>query len=397
MSKLRLGVAGLGIGGGAALAGAERSPVTEIVAASDIRKGALDTFQKRYGGRVYERVEDLCADPDVDVIWVATPNQFHCPHVVMAAEHGKHVIGEKPMALSVAECEKMVEAADRNGVKLLCGHTYSMSPNIQALLHEARSGRLGRLISIHAWMHFPWLLSPRVPEEYDLSLGGGVVYRHGPHVIDTIRLLGGGMVRSVRASVGQWMPERPAPGNFSAYMEFEDGTPATFVYNGYGYFDTTELTSDEGPQLEGQAKRARQRAENRRALRNHEIDAEAAKEAQRFGGREPAEGGGRRPAGAEQPGGMGIVVASFERGDLRHSYDGLFVYDDEGRRHLPVYGERGVGMLEMQDMYDAVVEGKPIAHDGRWGMGTLEVAVAIMESAREHREIILSHQCPAID
>ncbi len=396
MAKLRLGIAGLGIGGGAALAGAEKSPVTEIVAASDVRASALDIFQKKYGGRTYQRVEDLCADPDIDVIWVATPNQFHCDHVVMAANHGKHVIGEKPMALSVAECEKMVEAADRNGVKLLCGHTYSMSPNIQALLQEANSGKYGRLISIHAWNSFPWLLSPRVPEEYDLSLGGGVVYRHGPHVIDTIRLLGGGMVKTVRASVGAWMPERPAPGNFSAYMEFEDGTPATFVYNGYGYFDTTELTSDEGPQLEDQQKRAQRRAQNRQAIRNNTVDAVAAKEAQRFGGTEPTDTS-RRPVGKEQPGGMGIIVASFERGDLRHSYDGLFVYDDEGRHHIPVYGDRGVGVLEMQDMYDAVVNGKPISHDGRWGMGTLEVATAIMDSAKEHREIILTHQCPTVE
>jgi phthalate 4,5-cis-dihydrodiol dehydrogenase len=123
VAKLRLGVAGLGIGGGAALAGAEQSPVTEIVAAADMRTSALDVFKQRYGGRTYERVEDLCADPDVDVVWIATPNQFHCEHVVMAAEHGKHVIGEKPMALSVAECERMVEAAERNNVQLLCGHT----------------------------------------------------------------------------------------------------------------------------------------------------------------------------------------------------------------------------------------------------------------------------------
>jgi phthalate 4,5-cis-dihydrodiol dehydrogenase len=391
--KLRLGVAGLGIGGAAALAGAAQSPVTEIVAAADTRKSALDVFRQRYGGRTYERVEDLCADPDVDVVWIATPNQYHRPHVVMAAEHGKHVIGEKPMALSVEECEQMVEAAERNNVQLLCGHTYSMSPHIQALLKEARSGKYGRLISIHAWNAFPWLLSPRVPEEYDLSLGGGVVYRHGPHVIDTIRLLGGGMVKFVRARVGAWMPERPAPGNISAYMEFEDGTPATFVYNGYGYFETTEFSSDEGLRMANQAQRARRRAEQRRALRAGEGDPEAAKEAQRFGGNAPAEGP-RPPAGQEQPGGMGIVLASFERGDLRHSYDGVFIYDDEGRHHIQIYESRGVGMLEMQDLYDALYEGKPLEHDGRWGMGTLEVATAIMQSSEQGRDIMLTHQCP---
>ena len=117
-----------------------------------------------------------------------------------------------------------------------------MSPDIQAMWAIARSGELGRLIAINSWLSTDWLLKPRVAEEIDEALGGGVVYRHAPHLIDTVRLLGGGRVRSVRAMVGRWMPERPCPGNFSAYLEFEDGTPATIAYNGYGYFDTSELT-----------------------------------------------------------------------------------------------------------------------------------------------------------
>lgn len=190
------------------------------------------------------------------------------------------------------------------------------------------------------------------------------------------------------------MPERPAPGNFSAYMEFQDGTPATFVYNGYGYFDTNELTSDEGPRLRKQAERATQRAEMRRTLRSNEVDAEAAKEAQRFGSPDRIAERRRPRAGEERPGGFAIIVASYERGDLRHSHDGLFVYDDEGRHHIPVYDEWAVGALEVQQMHEAIFDGKPIAHDGRWGMATPEVATAIIQSSQEHRDITLTHQCP---
>ncbi len=64
-----------------------------------------------------------------------------------------------------------------------------------------------------------------------------------------------GSVRSVRAMVGRWMKERPCPGNFSAYLEFEDGTPATIVYNGYGYFDTSELTWGIGNRMYTDAER----------------------------------------------------------------------------------------------------------------------------------------------
>ena len=71
--------------------------------------------------------------------------------------------------------------------------------------------------------------------------GGGLIHRQGPHQIDVLRLLGGGMLRSVRGTTGKWHKERPIPGFYTAYMEFEDGTPATILHNGYGYFLTAEL------------------------------------------------------------------------------------------------------------------------------------------------------------
>src|SRR5215475_2502891 len=276
--RLKLGIAGLGVASTLFLPGVEQSPHARIVAAADKRRNALDAFERKYQGRTYDSVEALCADPDIDVIWVATPNQHHCPHTVVAADHGKHVICTKPMALTVAECEAMCAAAERNGVKLLCGQTYSMSPDVQAMWAVARSGELGRLIAINTWLSTDWLLKPRMPEELDEALGGGVVYRHAPHLIDTVRLLGGGRVRSVRASVGRWLPQRPCPGNFSAYLEFEDGTPATIAYNGYGYFDTSELTWGIGNRMYSDA----ERVGVRQALRRGE-KSEDAKEGLRFG------------------------------------------------------------------------------------------------------------------
>jgi phthalate 4,5-cis-dihydrodiol dehydrogenase len=246
-------------------------------------------------------------------------------------------------------------------------------------------------------MFTDWLLKPRVSEETDEALGGGVVYRHAPHLIDTVRLLGGGRLRSVRAAVGRWMPERPCPGNFSAYLEFEDGTPATIAYNGYGYFDTSELTWGIGNRMYTDA----ERVSVRHALRRGEIDVDAAKEGMRFGaGATHAASRGGAGAAISAAGTrahiawFGIVVASFERGDIRQSPNGIFVYGDNGRREIPVHGGRGTGMLEMRELYEAVFEGKPITHDGRWAMATLEVGNAIVQSARERREITLTRQVP---
>jgi phthalate 4,5-cis-dihydrodiol dehydrogenase len=391
---LRLGVAGLGVASTLFLPGVEAYPNAQIVAAADRRPGALEAFAEKYGARTYDSIAALCADPEVDVVWIATPNQFHCEHTVLAAQHKKHVICTKPMALSVAEAQRMCEAADRNGVQLLCGQTWSMSPDIQAMWNVVTSGELGRLIAVNTWLSTDWLLKPRVPEELDEALGGGVVYRHAPHLIDTVRLLGGGHVRSVRGSVGRWMRERPCAGNFSAYLEFEDGTPATIAYNGYGFFDTSELTWGIGNRLYSDE----ERIGVRKALRDGTFDNDAAKEDMRFGAGD-AEAKSARNAGSSNAAGtrahigwFGITVASCERGDVRQSPNGLYVYDANGRREIPVSGGRGTGMLEMREMFECLSEGTPIVHDGRWALATLEVQMAILESGSERREIMLSHQ-----
>src|SRR5581483_5422012 len=285
-----------------------------IAAAADTRHEALKAFEKRYGGRGYQTVEDLCADPDVDAVWVSTPNQFHCEHVITAAEHGKHVVVEKPVALNIDDCERMVAAAEKNNVKLLCGHTQSFNPAIREMRRIVQSGELGPLRAILTWMSTDWMLRPRMEQELNLALGGGVVYRQGPHQIDIVRLIGGGLVRSVRGQVGQLMPERSAPGNYMAFLEFEDGTPATVIYNGYGYFDTSEFMGGYGERHYT----PEARVSVRRAIRDQARDENKAKEAMRFGGQSEGEfSQGSEQAGRRErlPGGgsfFGITVVTCE-------------------------------------------------------------------------------------
>src|SRR5688572_10664369 len=145
---LKVGVAGLGAGAVAVIRAMENAPRMELLAAADVRPEALQAFQQRYGGRAYDSVEKLCQGPDVEVIWVSTPNQYHCEHVVMAANHGKHVVAEKPMALNLEEAGRMVEAAETNGVRLLCGHTASLMAAYQAMRDMVRSEELGKVCAI---------------------------------------------------------------------------------------------------------------------------------------------------------------------------------------------------------------------------------------------------------
>jgi phthalate 4,5-cis-dihydrodiol dehydrogenase len=397
---LKFGVVGIGNAGGGVLSMMQAMPGIEVVAAADLRQYARDTFEKEIGGRAYDSLKKMCEDPDVEAIWIATPNPLHCPHSIMASEHGKHVVVEKPMALSLEEAEQMIAAADKNGVKLFSGHTRAFDPAVQAMGRIIRSGEIGSLKAMNVWAFTNWMLRPRMPEEVDVTKGGGVAFRQAPHQIDTLRFLGGGKVRSIRGMTSTWMAGRMgAPGYFSAYMEFEDGTPATVTYNGYGYFMASELLPWES---EPQAISPDARAKIRKSLQDGTWNENQAKDDLRFGGtqqRQPEASGGGGPRRPRFLSDLGLLLVMCERGMLRQSPEGLYVYDDNGVHEVPVSIESGPTRSDptLDEVYRGVVLGEPIFHDGAWGMATLEVQLALMQSAKEHREISLSHQVAVPD
>jgi predicted dehydrogenase len=215
---LNVGVVGLGLAAASVTPAMVAMPHVNLVAGADINPRALQAFKEKYGAKTYASIEALCDDPDIDAVWIATPNTCHCPHVILAAERGKHVIVEKPMAISLAEAERMIEAAERHGVQLLCGGSRSSSAVVRKMREVVVSGALGRLRAMITWSATDWMLRPRRPDELDVSQGGGVVYRQAPHQVDSVRLLAGGKVSSVRGVTGQWMaPRHTAPGFFPRY------------------------------------------------------------------------------------------------------------------------------------------------------------------------------------
>ena len=396
--RLKVGIAGLGAGAVQVVRALEHSPQVQLIAAADLRPEALATFQERYGGRGYDSVEKLCGDPDVEVIWISTPNQFHCEHTVLAAQHGKNIVVEKPMALSLAEAQRMVDAVEANGVRLLCGHTASLMVAYQAMRDVIRSEELGKVGAINILSYTDWMFRPRMPQEVEIATGGGVPYRQGPHHVDTIRLLGGGRVKSVRAATGQWFQgrNRDVPGYYSALLEFEEGHSGVLIHNGYGYFSSQELLAGAGRRIGADAGLLR------KELRTGASDETEAKNERRFGGRDESTPQAGVAAATEstvrwrgfQPD-LGIVLVSCEGGDIRQSPNGLYIYDGSGQREVAIAGIADERTAELDEMYDAIVENRPNRHDGRWGMATLEVVLGIMQSSREHREIEMQHQCPA--
>ena len=389
---LRLGMAGLGVASTQILPPIAKLPFIRITAAADTRADAVAKFREQYQAEGYTSIEELCASGNVDAVYIATPNSLHAEHAIIAAKNKKHIIVEKPMAMTLAECDAMNEAADKYGVKLLCGHTHSFDPPIRKIREIVKSGELGKLCMINTWNYNEFMYRPRM--KHELAMTRGVVLNQGPHHVDIVRLIGGGMVRSVRAMTGVWDPAREWEGSYTCYLEFDDGTPATLVYSGYGFFDTAELFEwvGEGGQHRAPETNLSVRAKLR-AVRTAEEE-EQLKEGMRFGGKREGEFSHVWTGERKQPF-FGHTVVSCQKGDIRQTPDGLKIYGESAQReiNLPA-GSRG-REAEVEELYDAVVKGRPVVHGGRWGAATLEVCLAMLDSAKQRKEIFLSHQVPS--
>ena len=375
MKKLRIGVAGLGRAF-AVMSPAFRDPRVELVAAADPRGEALKKFKKDYGGRCYGTVEDLCADPAVDVVYVATPHELHAAHARLAASAGKHLLVEKPMALSLDDCRAMIDAARKAGVALVVGHSHSFDAPILHTKKLIESNSFGRVRMITALDFTDFVYRPRRPEE----LATGAIYNQAAHQVDIVRLLAGAKVRSVRAFTGDWDAARPTEGAYSCLLGFDNGIFANAVYSGYAHFDSDEFMGWVGemgqkkdPKEYGLARKALQKARN-------EVDL---KSSRNYGGPSFRE---TRSAAHQH---FGLFIASCEKADLRPLPTGVMIYGDSKRRLDRLPRPRLPRVEVIDELYGAVVEGRAPLHSGESAMATLEVCLAIRQSSREKRDIFL--------
>ena len=116
MRKLNVGAVGLGRAFALMAPTLAADARMRLAAGSDPRPEARKRFAEEFGAPAYATIEELCADPAIEVVYVATPHQFHAAQACLAASRGKHVLVEKPMALSAGQCRSMIEAARAAGV-----------------------------------------------------------------------------------------------------------------------------------------------------------------------------------------------------------------------------------------------------------------------------------------
>ncbi len=117
-APLGLAIAGLGMAGAVMVRAAAAHPGVTLVAAADPHDAPRDAFARDFNARAYADIGELCADPAVEIVYIATPHQFHAAHAALAAGAGKHIILEKPMALTLADCDAIIAAVERANIHL---------------------------------------------------------------------------------------------------------------------------------------------------------------------------------------------------------------------------------------------------------------------------------------
>lgn len=379
-----MGVVGLGRAFNVMLPTFTADPRISLVAAADVRAEARARFAADFGGKAYGTVAELCADPAVELVYVATPHEYHTEHALLAAHAGKHLLVEKPIALSLDDAADIIDAARSASVRLVVGHSHSFDAPVRRLRELIVSGQFGAVGMINAINYTDYLYRPRRPEELDTARGGGALFNQAAHQVDIVRLIGGGRVASVRAATGAWDRARQTEGAYAALLTFADGAFASLTYSGYGGFDSDEIEDWIGEMgrrktpYAGAARPAFSTAEEETTFKN----------ARNYGGAE-FRGPEVQPLMHQH---FGTLLVSCQRADLRAVPTGVMIYQD-GTARLDALPPPVVPRAEVIDeIYGAIVQGRPPLHDGTWAMATLEVLLAMLSSAREGRDVALKHQ-----
>ncbi len=307
-----------------------------------------ETAARDIGVAVHSDLPSMLRSSALDAVYIATPTELHPGHVAEACAAQKHILTEKPMAIRVDEAQAMIEAAARAGVVLQVGHSHSYELPIARMREIVASGALGRAM-IHTWNFTDGWRGPRRAAEFDVGQGGGVHLPPGRAPVDILRLIGGGLVKSVRATTFDWDESRRSIGAHTIYLKLPTARPRPR--------STTATAISPAPTIGGigeWGEAARPRAEPKPAAA---LSPEQELAAKRKRARNAISGERTAPA-AFRP-----DLVSCERGDIRQSPAGLGLFGARPRGDCTAGRQESARSGMIAEFADAIA-GLPVTHTG---------------------------------
>lgn len=195
------------------------NPDVNLAGFCDFNQDRAKSMAEDFGGKVYLSDDEMLKDASIDAVSVCVANAYHAEITIKALNAGKHVLCEKPMAITLQDCKNMITAAEKNNKRLMIGHNQRLAPAHKKAKEILDSGELGRVIS------FSTTFGHKGPEMWSVDKGSntwffkksaaafGSMADLGIHKIDLIRYLVGGDVESVYATLA------------TLDKKFSDGTP----------------------------------------------------------------------------------------------------------------------------------------------------------------------------
>ena len=227
MAKIRWGLIGCGdIAGKKVVPAFQELPGCELAAVSSRNPGKAARFAEEHGApRYHGRWEDLVRDVEIDAVYVATPHFLHAEQTIAAAEAGKHVLCEKPMAIRVSECEDMIRACDQNGVKLGVSYYRHFYPVIDRIKELLGSRAIGKAILCQINSFTRYDLEPGDPQHWMFEKeksGGGPLMAGGCHRIEVLINLFGPVIGCL-STMDNILVQREIEDTAVAVLRFEGG------------------------------------------------------------------------------------------------------------------------------------------------------------------------------
>mgnify|MGYP000064708948 CR=1 FL=1 len=202
----------------------EASRKAELVAVMSRSRERAEKYGKQFGAKYwYTSLEELLSNPEVEAVYVATPNHLHREHVIMAARAGKHVLCEKPLGRTVDECVEMIRECRRNGVKLgvaLMMRFHGLHRKIKELIERGMIGRpvlaRAQLTCWYPKIEGAWRQIPELG-------GGGSLIDMGSHCIDLLETLLSTKVKEVSAFQDTLVQDYEVEDTSAVLLRFENG------------------------------------------------------------------------------------------------------------------------------------------------------------------------------
>ncbi|CCV08545.1 Oxidoreductase [Mesorhizobium metallidurans STM 2683] len=218
-----IGIIGAGDFGAAHARAIREVDGIRIVAACRGDATALAAFTGEHGGKGYTDWRELLEDSSVDAVVIAAPHALHAEMAIGAAKAGKHIMLEKPMARTLAECDAINAAVAQSGVKLMVAHLLHFSKPCMAAKKVIEAGEIGRPLIGSSWMIKLWMEHNRRDWHLRNATGGGMLMTAGIHALDRLVWLMDDDVISVSAMLGAKFHEQEADDTSMLALRFKGG------------------------------------------------------------------------------------------------------------------------------------------------------------------------------